>query len=359
MKEQIKQLLSTIVHPELKQNIIDAAIVAEIEINVKQIAITLLYKKPVDPLANVIKRNVEELLRKHFPDYEIKVENTFPQIKTKQWHPLTGVKNIIAIASGKGGVGKSTVAANLAVALSTNGYKIGLLDADVYGPSIPKMFGIEKEKPTIITQNGLEIINPIERYGVKILSIGFFVDPQQALIWRGPMATQALKQLIEQTNWGDLDILLIDMPPGTGDIHLTLVQTVAVTGVAIVTTPQEVAIADVIKGISMFRNPQINVPVLGIIENMSWFTPAELPNSKYYIFGKGGGERMAKEFNIPLLGQIPLVQSICESGDKGVPVVNAHSIEGEAFRTLCNNLLTSLNERNKQEPTKKVEIKIK
>jgi ATP-binding protein involved in chromosome partitioning len=357
MHQEIKEWLKAIIHPELKQNITEAGLVNKIEINDKQIRIELLYKKPVDPFANTIKHNVEELLKiKLNGQKEILVENHFPEAKVKQSQSLSGVKNIVAIASGKGGVGKSTVAANLAVTLAMNGYKVGLLDGDVYGPSIPKMFGLENEKPTVITRDGQELIVPLEKYGVKVLSIGFFVDPSQALIWRGAMATGALKQLIEQTEWGELDILLFDMPPGTGDIHLTLVQTVAVTGVAIVTTPQEVAIADVIKGINMFRNPSINVPVLGVIENMSWFTPAELPDNKYYIFGKGGGERICKEFNVPLLGQIPLVQSICESGDTGKPVVNAHSLEGEAFRTLSDHLLTALNERNKQEPTKKVEI---
>lgn len=356
MHQEIKEWLKAIIHPEIKQNISDTGFISKIEINEKQVRIILLYKKPVDPFANTIKRNVEELLKIKIKDKIIVVENQFPEAKSPKYKGLSAVKNIVAVASGKGGVGKSTVTANVAVALAMNGYKVGLLDGDVYGPSIPKMFGFENEKPEVTLENGVELIKPLEKYGVKVLSIGFFVDPNQALIWRGAMATSAIKQLIEQTEWGKLDILLIDMPPGTGDIHLTLVQTVAVTGVAIVTTPQEIAIADVIKGISMFKNPSINVPVLGIVENMSWFTPAELPENKYYIFGKGGGERMAKHFNVPLLGQIPLVQSICESGDKGKPIVNAHSKEAEAFRNLCHNLLTSLDERNKLEPTQKVEI---
>lgn len=354
------ELLKNIIHPELKQNIVDAQIVQSVEDKGNVIEITLLFKKQVDPFANTIKRNIEELLKKHYSDKNIQVQLRFPEKKVKKWQPLAEVKNIVAIASGKGGVGKSTVAANMAVTLAMSGYKIGLLDGDVYGPSIPKMFGVENEKPEVfINDEGTELIKPIEKYGVKVLSIGFFVDPSQALIWRGAMATSALKQLIEQTEWGELDILLIDMPPGTGDIHLTLVQTVAVTGAVIVTTPQEVALADVVKGISMFRNEHINVPVLGIIENMSWFTPAELPQNKYYIFGKGGGERMAKHFNVPLLGQIPLVQSICEAGDKGVPMVNQHSTEADAFRNMCNHFLASLEERKKQAPTQKVEIKYK
>jgi ATP-binding protein involved in chromosome partitioning len=352
----LKEILKQIIHPEYKQNIVDAQIVQEINESDNEIKIKLLFKKPVDPFSNTIKRNLETILKKQYQNKEIIVELLFPEAKSHKYNTLQNVKNIVAIASGKGGVGKSTIAANMAVALATNGYKIGLLDGDVYGPSIPKMFNLEKSKPEVKIENGTEYIVPIEKYGVKVLSIGFFVDPQQALIWRGPMATSAIKQLLEQTEWGELDILLIDMPPGTGDIHLTLVQTIAVTGVVIVTTPQEVAIADVVKGINMFKNSHINVPVLGIVENMSWFTPAELPQNKYYIFGKGGGEKIAQQFKLPLLAQIPLVQSICESGDKGIPVINNHNIESDAIQKLCENFIVSLNERNKQEPTKKVEI---
>lgn len=359
MKQEIKEWLKTIVHPELKQNISDAGLISEIEVSDNQVRVVLQFKKTNDQFANNIKRNTEELLKQKIKDKEIVVENRFPSAKKNNIDTLSKVKNIVAIASGKGGVGKSTVAANLAVTLATNGYKVGLLDSDIYGPSIPKMFGLENDHPEIIAVEGVELIKPLERFGVKVLSIGFLVDPRQALVWRGPMATNTLKQLIQQTEWGELDVLLIDLPPGTGDIPLTLVQTLAVTGIISVTTPQDVAISDVVKSMNMFANPSINVPILGVIENMSWFTPVELPQNKYYIFGKGGGERLAKQFDVPLLGQIPLVQSICESGDKGNPFVNAHSVEAEAFRNLADNFLKSLNERNKKEPTKKVEITYK
>ena len=229
-------------------------------------------------------------------------------------------KHIIAIHSGKGGVGKSTVTANLAVALANRGYRVGLLDADIHGPSIPKMFHCEDARPYSVEEEGRTLIEPIEQYGVKMLSIGFFVDPQQAVIWRGGMASNAIKQLIEDAHWGELDYFLIDLPPGTSDIHLTLISELQLTGVIVVTTPQPVALVDARKGVEMFRNEKVNVPILGLIENMAWFTPAELPQNKYYIFGKDGGKRLAQELNVPLLGQIPLVQSIREGGDEGMPV---------------------------------------
>jgi ATP-binding protein involved in chromosome partitioning len=232
-----------------------------------------------------------------------------------------------------------------------------LLDADIFGPSIPKMFGVEDAKPEIILVNGENLINPVEKFGVKLLSVGFFVSSDQALVWRGPMASNALKQLIEQGNWGNLDIVLIDMPPGTSDIHLTVVQSVAVSGAVVVTTPQEVALADALKGINMFRSETINVPVLGLVENMAWFTPAELPENKYYLFGKGGGEKLAKKLNVPLLAQIPIVQSICDGGDSGVPVaLMTDRADGVAFKVLATNMMNSLAERNKKEATKKVEV---
>jgi ATP-binding protein involved in chromosome partitioning len=272
---------------------------------------------------------------------------------------LPEVTNIIAVASGKGGVGKSTVSANLAVALAAMGYKTGLLDADIFGPSLPKMFHVEDAKPYIEKTGDRELIQPAENYGVKLLSIGFFVNPQEAVLWRGAMASNALKQLISEPNWGALDYLLIDLPPGTSDIHLTLVQTLALTGVVIVTTPQEVALADARKGISMFTGDKVNVPILGLIENMAWFTPAELPENKYYIFGKDGGRRLAEELNIPLLGQIPIVQSICESGDVGSPVaLNPDALTGNAFKCLAESVVERIRYcRQHLSPTKRVEIK--
>ena len=265
----------------------------------------------------------------------------------------------IVIASGKGGVGKSTVAANLAVALAKEGYKVGLLDADIFGPSMPKMFQVEDARPYAETIDGRDLIIPIEKYGLKLLSIGFFVDPEQATLWRGGMASNALKQLIADANWGDLDYFLIDLPPGTSDIHLTIVQNLAVTGAVVVSTPQEVALADARKGINMFTNEKVNVPILGLVENMAWFTPAELPENRYYIFGREGAKRLAEEMNVPLLGQIPIVQSICEGGDNGTPVaLNENSITGQAFMQLAVNVIEQTNLRNDTlAPTQIVDIR--
>lgn len=271
---------------------------------------------------------------------------------------LPEVKNIIAVSSGKGGVGKSTVAANLAVALALQGHKVGLLDADIFGPSQPKMFNVEEARPYMVEVGGRELIEPAANYGVKLLSIGFFINKEDAVLWRGAMASNALKQLIGDANWGDLDYFLIDLPPGTSDIHLTMVQTLAITGAIVVSTPQEVALADARKGISMFTGEKINVPVLGLVENMSWFTPAELPENKYYLFGKEGGKRLAEELNIPLLGQIPIVQSICEGGDSGKPVaLNPDSITGQAFQKLAENVVKQIDYRNEHlDPTKRVVV---
>ena len=267
------------------------------------------------------------------------------------------MKNIIGVSSGKGGVGKSTVASNLAVALARQGYKVGLLDADIFGPSMPKMFGVEDEPVYMDEVDGRRLISPIEKYGVKLLSIGFLVEKDSAVLWRGGMAGNALKQLISEANWGDLDYFVIDMPPGTSDIHLTLVQTLAITGAIVVTTPQEVALADAKKGISMFTSDHVKVPVLGIVENMAWFTPADHPDEKYYIFGNGGGVRLAQSMGVDVLAQIPLVAGICENGDKGVPAALANTVSGEAFRNLAEKVVEAVDNRNNQlPPTKKVEI---
>jgi len=271
---------------------------------------------------------------------------------------LPDVKNIIAVASGKGGVGKSTVAANLAISLAKTGASVGLIDADIYGPSVPLMFDLVDVKPHIKEENGKQIIMPIEKYGIKVLSIGFFVDPNQALLWRGPMASGALSQLFRDAEWGALDYVVIDLPPGTGDIHLTLVQSLAVTGVVIVSTPQEVALADARKAFGMFKSNAIKVPILGLIENMAYFTPEELPENKYYIFGKEGGKRLAEEAHVALLGEIPLVQGICDSGDNGKPIsLEENHPVSKAFEEVTENLFTQLNIRNTVlRPTKKVEI---
>ena len=256
---------------------------------------------------------------------------------------LTHIKHKIAISSAKGGVGKSTVSSNLAVALANKGYKVGLLDADIYGPTISKMFDIEEERPTVEVIDGKDWIVPVEKMGIKILSIAFFIEKDNAIIWRGAMASNALKQLINDTLWGDLDFFLIDLPPGTGDVHLTLLQTIDLNGAIIVSTPQQVALLDTVKGINMFLNEKINIPIVGLIENMSWFTPAELPNNKYYIFGKEGMKNLAENMKLPFLGQIPIVQSICESGDSGSPIIiNENSIVGTSFDTITENILRNL-----------------
>ena len=271
---------------------------------------------------------------------------------------LHGVKNIVGISSGKGGVGKSTVAANLATALAREGYRVGLLDADIFGPSVPKMFGIEDEQLYIHEVDGRQMIIPIERYGVKVLSIGFLVDKDKAVMWRGSMASNALKQLIAEADWGELDYFLIDMPPGTSDIHLTLVQTLGMTGVVVVTTPQEVALADARKGISMFRDEKVNVPILGLVENMAYFTPAPHPDERYYIFGREGGIRLAEHLGVRLLAQIPLVGSIADSGDNGSPIALSDTVTGTAFAHLAHEVIDAVAERNSTlPPTTRVELK--
>lgn len=272
---------------------------------------------------------------------------------------LPGVKNIIAVASGKGGVGKSTVTTNLAVGLALTGAKVGLIDADIFGPSIPTMFNCEFEQPAVKQINGKNIIIPIEQYGVKLISIGFLTPPDSAVVWRGPMASAALKQFFSDAEWGELDYLLIDLPPGTSDIHLTMVQTVPVTGAIIVTTPQKVALADANKAMAMFRQPQINVPILGIVENMAYFTPQELPENKYFIFGQGGGKSLSDKYNVPLLGQVPIVQAIRESGDSGLPAVLKEGVTADAFKDLSKSMARQIAIRNANfVQTQRVELKV-
>ncbi len=270
---------------------------------------------------------------------------------------LPEVKNIVAIASGKGGVGKSTIASNLAIAIALEGYKVGIIDADIFGPSIPKMLGVEEERPQVKRIENKNIIIPIQKHGISILSIGLFISRFDATVWRGPMASKVLKQLISDAAWGELDYMFFDLPPGTSDIHLTLVQTVPVAGAIIVSTPQDIALADAIKGISMFRGEAIDVPILGLVENMSWFTPEELPDKKYYIFGKDGCKKIAEKFDVPVLGQIPIVQSIREGGDSGVPPVIDNKIIGKSFKDLASSVIKRVEYRNKHmKPTKIVEI---
>ncbi|MBE9481569.1 MAG: Mrp/NBP35 family ATP-binding protein [Bacteroidetes bacterium] len=316
-KEQIIKALRDVIFFPKSNNIIALNMVENIEIKGKKINISMGFPKLDDPSVNIVKKaSIKAIKDKVDKNAEV---NITAVVETKQGS-LSGIKNIIAVASGKGGVGKTMVAANLAIALQKSGSKVGLLDADIYGPSIPIMFGLENEKPSVVEINGKTFIVPLKKYGISVLSIGFFVEPEKALIWRGPMASKALNQLFNDTDWGKLDYLIVDLPPGTGDIPLTLVQSYPITGVIVVTTPQQVAISDVRKAANMFQQEQIKIPMLGLIENMSYFTPAELPNNKYYIFGEGTGKQFAESLNIPFLGQIPLVQNISESGDNGSPV---------------------------------------
>ncbi len=358
-KDKVLEALMNIRHPETRVNIVEMGIVSDLEVDKNKVSFLLKFQKSKEPFAASLKKTAESAIKKIAPDAEVNIEIiTPPVISVIKDDPFSGIKNIIAVASGKGGVGKSTIAVNLAVAVAKTGASVGLVDADVYGPSVPKMFDLEKERPFIKREGEREIIVPIEKHGVKVVSIGFFVSPEDALVWRGPMATSALKQILTQTEWGELDYLFIDMPPGTGDIHLTLVQETAVTGVIIVSTPQEVALADAIKGIAMFTGEKINVPVLGLVENMAWFTPEELPQNKYYIFGKDGVKNLAEKMKIELLGQIPLVQGIREDGDSGRPsALDENHPAGRPFEQLARSVIRVVEKRNSEkEPTQRVEI---
>lgn len=359
----IMDALAKVRYPGTGKDLVTMGMVEDnIRIDGNKVSFSLLFEKPNDPfIKSVVKAAETAILTYVGEEVDIKSNITVDAKQAARPEPdklLPEVKNIIAVSSGKGGVGKSTVAANLAVALALQGHKVGLLDADIFGPSQPKMFNVEEARPYMVEVGGRELIEPAANYGVKLLSIGFFINKEDAVLWRGAMASNALKQLIGDANWGDLDYFLIDLPPGTSDIHLTMVQTLAITGAIVVSTPQEVALADARKGISMFTGEKINVPVLGLVENMSWFTPAELPENKYYLFGKEGGKRLAEELNIPLLGQIPIVQSICEGGDSGKPVaLNPDSITGQAFQKLAENVVKQIDYRNEHlDPTKRVVV---
>ena len=359
----ILDALSKVRYPGTGKDIVSSGMVADdIRIDGNKVSFSLIFDKPTDPFIKSLVKSAEAAILT-FISEEVDIKGNISTIirnpvAPKQENPLTGDKNIIGVSSGKGGVGKSTIAANLAVALAQLGYKVGLLDADIFGPSTPKMFGVESAQLYMEKVNGRDMILPIEKYGVKLLSIGFLVDPDKAVLWRGGMASNALKQLITEANWGELDYFVIDMPPGTSDIHLTLVQTLAITGAIVVSTPQEVALADARKGISMFQSDQVNVPILGLVENMSWFTPAAHPDEQYFIFGKDGGKNLAEKLQVPLLGQIPLVASICRGGDDGTPVVLQNSVSGAAFFNLARSVVQSIDQRNASlPPTTKVEMK--
>ena len=374
--QQILDILSTVRYPGNGKSLTENKMVENLRIEGEEVYFTLLFDKPTDPFVKSVVRMAETAIEQKFGN-SVKIKGN---VDIKFRHEaatapaprpvLPGVKNIIGISSGKGGVGKSTVAANVAIALAAKGYKVGLLDADIFGPSMPRMLGVEDEPIYMVNRDGKDWIEPIEKYGVKMLSIGFLVAKESAVLWRGSMASNALRQLITDAWWGELDYFIIDMPPGTSDIHLTLVQTLPITGVVIVTTPQEVALADARKGIAMFKEDKINVPVLGIVENMSWFTPAEHPDEKYFLFGKGGGADLAKKLGVKLLVQIPLVAGICEDVDNGKPTSSSlaakeltgdESVRNEdalAFGLLADTIVQQCDERNRNlPPTQKVEVK--
>jgi ATP-binding protein involved in chromosome partitioning len=320
-KEQVLQALGHVEEPDLKKDLVTLNMIQDIKIDGNKLSFSVILTTPACPLKSMIENACRNAII-HFISKDIEVHiNMTSRVTTQKNIGLPGVKNIIAVASGKGGVGKSTVAANLALGLSITGAKVGLIDADIYGPSMPIMFGLEGAKPKASEVDGKTRIAPIEKYGIKILSIGFFTDPNQPVPWRGPMVSTAVKQLFNDADWGELDYLVVDLPPGTGDIHITVSQSFPVAGAVVVTTPQNVALADAKKGIAMFMMNAINVPLLGIVENMSYFTPAELPENRYYIFGQGGGQKLASQLDIPFLGEIPLVKSISDSGDIGMPVI--------------------------------------
>ena len=356
-KEKILEALSTVQEPDLGKDIVTLNMVKDIVIEKYYVSFTVVLTTPACPLKDMIKNACINAIKKLVNiDAIVKVNFTSDTTskRTDSKAILPKVKNVIAVVSGKGGVGKSTVAANLALAISQSGAKVGLMDADIYGPSVPIMFGVRGERPMMKETDGKGMIEPLEKYGIKLMSIGLLVDEKSAVVWRGPMASSAIKQFVSDVNWGELDYLIIDMPPGTGDIHLTLMQTVPVTGAVIVTTPQDVALADAKKGIAMFGQAQLNVPIIGLVENMSYFTPAELPDNKYYIFGKDGGKRLADEYDLPFLGQIPLVQSIREGGDKGMPIMgSSDEITKKAFEDFAALVVRSVAMRNANISTEK------
>lgn len=357
----IMDALEKVIYPGTKKNLVESEMVADQpKVSGNDVEVVLLFPRETDPfLKSTVKAAEAQIHYSVGKDVNVSIKTEFksaPRPEVGKFLPQ--VKNVIAVSSGKGGVGKSTVSANLAIALARLGYKVGLLDADIFGPSMPKMFDVEQERPYAVEVEGRNLIEPIEKYGVKLLSIGFFVSPDTATLWRGGMASSALKQLLADADWGELDYFILDTPPGTSDIHLTLLQSVSITGAIIVSTPQQVALADARKGIDMYTNDKVNVPILGLVENMAWFTPAELPENKYYIFGHGGCKALAEEMHVPLLAQIPIVQSICESGDGGHPAaLDIDTMTGQSFLSLAQAVVTVVNRRNKEKaPTRIVKV---
>jgi ATP-binding protein involved in chromosome partitioning len=360
-KEAVLDALSYVQEPDLGKDLVTLNMIKDVEVDGKDVSFTVELTTPACPLKEMIERACVKAIH-HMVDKEAVVKITMTaRVNSNRKDGksvLPGVKNIIVVASGKGGVGKSTVAVNLALGLAQEGASVGLLDADIYGPSVPIMLGMRDERPQMMDVNGKGMIVPLEKYGIKAMSIGWLIDEKQAVIWRGPQASSAIKQFIGDVNWGELDYLVIDLPPGTGDVQLTIVQTVPVTGAVIVSTPQAVGTADARKAIVMFKQQQINVPILGVVENMAYFTPAELPDNKYYIFGKGGARQMAEQFELPFLGEVPIVQSIREGGDKGIPaVIDDEPVSHDAFMNLARQVARNVAMRNANiEPTQIVEI---
>ena len=359
--QMIMDALQTVTYAGTKKNLIESGMVADqpavaapsADNEPWRVHVVLEFPRDTDPFLKSTVKAAEAAIKYHCgKDVVVEITTEFKsKPRPEVGKLLPQVKNVVAVSSGKGGVGKSTVSANLAIALARLGYKVGLLDADIFGPSMPKMFNVEDARPYAVNVDGRDLIEPIEAYGVKLLSIGFFVSPETATLWRGGMASNALKQLIADADWGELDYLILDSPPGTSDIHLTLLQTLAITGAVIVSTPQQVALADARKGIDMYRNEKVNVPILGLVENRAWCPPAELPTNRYYIFGKEGCKQLAEEMQVPLLAQIPLVQGICDSGDQGTPAaLNSDSATGIAFINLAQAVVTVVNRRNKELP---------
>jgi len=349
-EEAILQALSNVQEPDLGKDLVTLNMVKDVKVNGNDVSFTIVLTTPACPMKDMMRtasENAVKLLVNKEANVQVNFTANTTSTRKENLQILSGVKNIIAVVSGKGGVGKSTVSANLALALAEGGASVGLMDADIYGPSVPIMFGVRGARPLMKDIDGKGYIVPLEKYGIKLMSIGLLVDEKNAVVWRGPMASSAIKQFVTEVDWGPLDYLIIDMPPGTGDIHLTLMQTVPVTGVVIVTTPQAVALADAKKGIAMFGQAQINVPIIGLAENMAYFTPEELPNNKYYLFGKEGGKKLAEEYDLAFLGQIPLVQSIREGGDEGVPsMIGTDEISKQAFRNITAQAVRNIAIRN-------------
>ncbi|MGF1922574.1 MAG: Mrp/NBP35 family ATP-binding protein [Bacteroidia bacterium] len=349
--EQVLAALSNVEDPDLKKDLVTLNMIKDVQIEDQNISFTLELTTPACPMKDMLKNACTNAI-KHFvaKDAFVNIKVTSRVTKPNDSTQLNAIKNIILVSSGKGGVGKSTISSNLAVTLAANGAKVGLIDADIYGPSIPIMFNLVGAKPSAReTEDGKTLILPIEKYGIKLLSLGFFADPEQAVPWRGPMASNAIKQLFNDADWGELDYLIVDLPPGTGDIHITICQSFPITGAVIVTTPQQVALADTRKGLNMFRMPGMNIPILGVVENMSYFTPAELPENKYYIFGKNGGMQLAEKYGVPFLGEIPLIQAITEAGDKGTPIaMDPLSALNEAFNVIAGKIAQQVSISNIQ-----------